>query len=66
MLTVQEIEKEVERLSREELFRFRTWFDEFDAHFWDQQFEIDSKSGKLDELSTKAVREFDSGKYHEL
>jgi hypothetical protein len=66
MLTVQEIEKEVARLSREELSRFRIWFEEFEAQLWDRQLESDAQSGKFDQLSTKAIREFQSGDYHEL
>jgi hypothetical protein len=66
MLTVQELEKEIARLTREDLTRLRVWFDEFDAQRWDEQFEEDAKSGKLAQLSQKAVKEFESGNYHEL
>ena len=66
MLTVKELENEVARLSREELARFRAWFDEFDAQAWDQQFESDANSGKLDRLADSAIAEYRSGKHREL
>ena len=66
MHTVQEIEQAVSRLSREELARFREWFDEFEANLWDRQFENDAQSGKLDKLAGRAVAEFRAGKYKEL
>jgi len=66
MLTVKELENEVARLSREELARFRAWFDEFDAQAWDRQFESDAKSGKLDRLADSAIAEYRSGKHREL
>jgi len=66
MLTVKELENEVARLSREELARFRAWFDEFDAQAWDRQFESDANSGKLDRLADSAIAEYRSGKHREL
>ncbi len=66
MLTIQELEKEVTRLSQEELRQFRVWFEGFDAQIWDDQFEADARSGKLDRLANKAIKEFESGKYNEI
>jgi hypothetical protein len=66
MLTVQELENEVARLPREELSRFRAWFDQFDAQIWDRQIEADANSGKLDELATRAIADFNAGKYYEV
>jgi hypothetical protein len=65
-LTVQEIEQAVSRLSRDELARFRDWFDEFDAAAWDEQFERDARSGKLDRLAEKAMQDYLAGKSKEL
>jgi len=66
MLTVKELENEVARLPREELARFRAWFDEFDAQTWDRQFETDANSGKLDQLADSAIADFRIGKHREL
>jgi len=53
-MSVHEIEKAITELSPEELTRFRQWFEEFDAKVWDEQFENDAKSGKLDKFPNKA------------
>jgi len=66
METIQELQSAVIQLSREELARFRAWFDEFDAKVWDRQFEEDAKSGKLDRLANQAIADFRAGKCKEL
>lgn len=65
-MTIHEIEQAITELSPKELARFRHWFDEFDAQVWDDQFESDAKSGKLDKLANKAVADFRAGKAKEL
>ncbi len=66
MLTIHEIEQAVLKLTPNELASFREWFDELDAEIWDKQFEMDVKSGKLDELANQAIADFQSGKCKEL
>jgi len=61
MNKVESIEKEIEKLSSEELANFRTWYEAFDADAWDCQFEADVKAGKLDGLAEKALRDHSSG-----
>jgi len=39
MNTLHEIQNAVEKLSRDDLERFRAWFEEFDAHLWDAEIE---------------------------
>ena len=51
MSKVENLEKQIQQLSPEELAEFRRWFAEFDAHLWDRQFEADVKAGKLDALA---------------
>jgi hypothetical protein len=65
-MTVHEIEKAITELSPEELARFREWFEEFDAQIWDEQFERDAESGKLDKLASRAKADFEMGKTKEL
>jgi hypothetical protein len=65
-MTIYEIEKAVAGLSSNDLARFREWFEEFDAQLWDEQFENDVKSGKLDDIANKAIADFKSGKAKEL
>lgn len=55
------IEKQIEKLSSEELAKFRMWYAAFDAEAWDRQFEADVKAGKLDALAEKALRDHSSG-----
>jgi hypothetical protein len=54
MTKIEDIEKAVERLSPEELARFRAWFDAFDARLFDEKIERDAKAGKLDKLIAEA------------
>ncbi|CAG0946426.1 hypothetical protein ANRL1_03000 [Anaerolineae bacterium] len=66
MSTIQEIEHAVTHLTLDDLARFREWFEDFDAHAWDKQFEQDAKSGKLDQLANQAIADYRTGKYKEL
>jgi hypothetical protein len=54
MTKIEDIAKAVERLSPEELARFRAWFEEFDARLFDERIERDAKAGKLDKLIAEA------------
>jgi hypothetical protein len=65
-MTIQEIERAIVELKPRELARFRQWFDEFDAQAWDEQFEYDANSGRLDKLADKAITDFRAGKAKEL
>jgi len=57
MSRVEQIEGHVKELSPEELSAFREWFAEFDAEIWDRQLESDVRTGKLDSLAERALRE---------
>lgn len=65
-MTIEELEKEVAKLRREELARFRAWFDAFDAERFDLQIEEDAKSGKLDKLADQALADFKKGRAREI
>jgi len=66
MSEVEKLEERIERLSPEELKKFRAWFAEFDARVWDAQIEADSKAGKLDGLVAEALAEYKAGKTREI
>ena len=66
MSTVKEIESAVSRLSPDDLQSFRSWFQEFDAGAWDQQFEKDVQAGKLDALADEALNDLRAGRCQEL
>jgi len=66
MSRVASIESQVKDLSPEELAAFREWFAQFDAEAWDRKFEADAKSGKLDSLAERALRDHEAGRSTDL
>jgi hypothetical protein len=66
MITVEDIEKAVERLPPEKLAKFRAWFEQFEAARFDQKIERDAHSGKFDGLAEEALREYRDGRTREL
>jgi len=66
MTQLQKIENEVASLTVNDLAKFRSWFEEYDAEAWDKQIEEDVFSGKLDDLANAAIAEFKSGNFKEL
>lgn len=55
MTQVEQLQKEIDRLSDEEFMQFRRWFAEKDWERWDRQIEADAESGKLDFLLEEAA-----------
>ena len=66
MSTVEEIEKAIGSLDKNELSSFRNWFKVFDGAQWDSQIEQDISQGKLDNLASEALEEYTSGKTRSL
>ena len=66
MTTVQILERKVRELDRLSLASFRNWFRKFDSHLWDEQIEIDVRSGKLEKLAKQAISSHIRGKTKEL
>ncbi len=64
--TVQELQTTVSQLSVQELARFKEWLEEYEAKIWDEQFENDVKSGKLDHLAEQAIADVRAGNCKEL
>jgi hypothetical protein len=64
--TVEKIKKAIISLPKEDLARLRKWYDEFEAREWDQKFETDVKSGKLDRLAEKAINDFKTGQCSQI
>ena len=62
----QSFEREIEKLSAEELAAFRDWFSNYDADAWDRQMEADVKAGKLDRLAAEALAEDKRGETREI
>jgi len=61
MNKLKKIETIVTTLSKTDLTVFREWFSEFDAKIWDEQFEEDVISGKLNTLGEAAIQQFKAG-----
>jgi len=66
MSPVEKIEREVQKLSPEDLREFRSWFVEFDGELWDRQFERDVAAGNLDALGDEALADLDEGRTRSL
>jgi hypothetical protein len=66
MTKVEQIEKEVQSLTAEELAAFRAWFAEFDWEIWDRQIEADAAAGRLDQFAAEALAENERGETTEL
>lgn len=66
MTKVESLEKEVEKLTPEELAAFRAWFIEHDWQAWDRQLDEDVAVGILDKFAAEALAEFDRGETRKL
>jgi hypothetical protein len=66
MRKVDEIEQQIQKLSREEFAELREWFLEQDWKAWDAQIEADAKSGKLNKLVSEAKAEYTAGRARKL
>jgi hypothetical protein len=65
-MNIEEIKQAVTHLTPKDLAAFRRWYEEYDADLWDQEFEEDVQSGKLDSLAKQAVNDLKSGKCKDL
>jgi hypothetical protein len=66
MRKIEEIEEQIQKLSREEFAQLREWFLEQDWRAWDTQIEADGNAGKLDRLVSEAKAEYDTGRTRKL
>lgn len=66
MTKVEEIENIVQSLSQEEFRALFDWMSARDNELWDQQFENDVVSGKLESLGNDALADFRAGKCQTL
>ena len=66
MTQLEQIQAEIEALSKEDFVRLRGWFAEKDWLLWDQQIEADIVDGKLDFLLEEAMTAKSQGKLQDL
>jgi len=64
--TLKTIEEEIGALSETDLRAFRSWFMQFDAAYWDEQFCSDVAAGKLDGLAAEACEEYNNARCKRL
>jgi hemerythrin len=62
MSTVQEIERAIEKLSREEVLVLTNWLSTHFSDLWDRQIQEDISNGLLDDLADEALAEHRAGK----
>jgi len=65
-MSVEELEKAVSELPREDLTRFFSWFQNYMAEEWDRQIEKDLNAGRLDKLIEEAKDDIAAGRYRAM
>lgn len=59
-MSVEELESAVSNLTKEELDRFNTWYEEYLSDQWDRRIESDILAGKLDAAGERADAAFET------
>ena len=65
-MTTEDIERAIERLTPDELARFRAWFEQFDAERFDHALEQGAQAGKLDAFAEEALSAYRAGQTRDL
>ncbi len=65
-MNVEQIENEILKLSEQDFSKLRNWLLDLDYQQWDKQLEQDIINGKLDNLASEALAEFEAGDYQEM
>ncbi len=65
-MSVDDIKKNITKLSDKERAKLRAWLDELDEAAWDKQIEEDAQNGKLDKLIAESEADFRAGRYRDL
>ncbi len=66
MTRIEKLEREIQKLSPEELANLRDWFRNYDADAWDRQIEADARGGRLDRLAEEALTAHKTGRTKQL
>ena len=66
MTRVEKLEREINKLSPDELAAFREWFLRYDAEAWDRQIQEDVRAGALEPLAKEAVADYEAGRAKEI
>ncbi|CAD5945854.1 Genome sequencing data, contig C275 [Planktothrix agardhii] len=65
-MNVEQIEKAILNLSEQDFSKLRNWLLDLDYQQWDKQLEKDIIKGKLDDIASEALAEFEAGDYQEM
>ena len=65
-MTIEQIEKAILNLSETDFSKLRNWLLDLDYQQWDKQLEQDIINGKLDDIASEALAEFEAGEYQEI
>lgn len=66
MKNLSEIEQSVSKLPDDDFAKFRQWFWKYENEKWDTRIEKDIAEKKLDALASKALDDYNNGKYNLL
>ena len=66
MKNLSEIEQSVAKLQENDFAKFRQWFWEYENEKWDKRIEQDIADKKLDTLASKALSDYNTGKFKSL
>lgn len=65
-MSVQELERAVTHLSKQELAAFSRWFEQYAADQWDRQIEADIRAGRFESVGKRAKADYEAGRCTEL
>jgi hypothetical protein len=61
-MSVEQLEKAITNLPRDEFARLAAWFAEYEAEQWDRQIEEDQRAGRLDHVIQRARDDIAAGR----
>jgi len=61
-MSVEQLEKAIENLPRDEFVRLAAWFAEYEAQQWDRQIEEDQRAGRLNHVIQRVRDDIASGR----
>jgi hypothetical protein len=65
-MSIEDLEKAIAGMSRDQYAQFRAWFETFEADRFDRKIERDAQAGKLDRLADAAIDDLRKGRAREL
>ncbi len=66
MTRLEKLEREIQKLGREEPASLRDWLRKYDGEEWDRQIEDDVRGGRLNRLAEEALAAHKAGRTKEL